>query len=156
MPRPDSQDKPLSPLRPVLFLLLLNAPQTPLFAGPSCTTPGDDHGNCPETATALTENQILTGAFIAGNIEIPGDVDYFSFTVTAEFANYLFVIETTIPPSDPFSDTFVRLIDTDGVSQIVSDDNSGEENGSKILWSPDSAGVYYVEVSQFFTEDTGL
>jgi hypothetical protein len=126
------------------------------MAGPSCTTPGDDHGNCPETATLLTENQVLNGFFITGNIELPGDVDYFSFDVGAEHIEYLFVIETTVPPSDPFSDTFIRLLDTDGFTQIVSDDNSGEGSGSQILWSPESPGVYYVEVSQFFTEDTGL
>jgi len=116
----------------------------------------DDHGDTPETATLLTEGQVSAGAFVAGNINPAGDLDYFAFVVASGHVGYLYIIETTIPPEDPFSDTFITLVDKDRITPIVSDDNGGEGNASLILWSPEEAGTYYVEVSQLLLEDVGL
>jgi hypothetical protein len=126
------------------------------FSGTECTTAGDDHGNCPSTATLLSEEDLLNGDFLPGHIEIPGDTDFFAFEVSSEDLDKLYLIETTIPSEDFFSDTFLRLIDRDGTTTLISDDNSGEGNGSKLTWSPEEAGTYYVEVTQLFSEDTGL
>lgn len=116
----------------------------------------DDHGDTPGAATLLSESQVTYGEFVPGNIDPGGDIDFFSFVVESEHIGYLYVIETTIPPEDPLSDTYLRLVDRDGLGQIVTDDNSGEGYGSRILWSPSEAGTYYAEVSQLLPEDVGL
>jgi hypothetical protein len=115
----------------------------------------DDHGDTPQTATLLTSDQVTRGLFIPGNIEEAGDVDYFAFVVEPQYLDYLYVIETTIPTSDPFSDTYLRLIGTNGITQLAYDDDSGGGNESKISWASPAAGTYYVEVSQAFSEDVG-
>lgn len=115
----------------------------------------DDHGDTYTTATALTADQVLRGIFIPGNIEESGDLDYFSFVVDPLSVDYQFVIETTIPTSDPFSDTYLRLIAPDGVTPLAMDDDSGGGRESKILWAAPAEGTYFVEVSQAFTEDIG-
>jgi hypothetical protein len=115
----------------------------------------DDHGDTFQTATALTSTQVTQGTFVPGNIEEPGDIDYFSFVVDPQYVDYLFVIETTIPTNDPYSDTYLRLIGTDGSTQLAADDDGGGGSESKIQWASPAAGTYYVEVSQTFSTDTG-
>lgn len=135
-------------LRSTLAILLF-VPALVALGGP------DDHGDTPSTATALTSEEVTNGIFLPGNIEEPGDVDYFSFVVDPIHVDHLYVIETTIPMSDPLSDTFLRLIDKDQLSQLASDDDSGAGVASKILWASIDPGTYYVEVSQSFPDDTG-
>jgi len=102
------------------------------------------------------ESQISVKTFIAGNIEEPGDLDVFQFHVREQDIGQLYLIETIIPDGDPFSDTYLRLIDRDGMTEIVSDNDSGDGAGSRILWSPEVVGDYFVEVTQFFPYEIGL
>ncbi|MCA9440844.1 MAG: hypothetical protein KC964_08575 [Candidatus Omnitrophica bacterium] len=117
----------------------------------------DDCGDSPfDSPCVIQESQIAVKTFIAGNIEEPGDIDVFQFEVRAEDVGSLYLIETIIPDGDPFSDTYLRLLGKDGTSEIVSDNDSGVGGGSKILWSPEEAGNYFAEVTQFFSTEIGL
>ncbi len=117
----------------------------------------DDCGDIPfSSPCVIQESQISTRTFIGGNIEEPGDLDVFQFHVGSEHLGFLYLIETVIPDGDPFSDTYVRLIDPDGISEIVADNDSGTGAGSKILWVPLTEGDFFVEVSQFFPDEIGI
>jgi hypothetical protein len=106
----------------------------------------DDHGNSPETATPITTD----GTPISGNIEPPGDVDYFKFE---GITGRLYTIETS--NLGPGSDTYLILFDSDGFTILYEDDQGGDEpNASKIVFEATHEGTYYAEVSHFFL-DTG-
>jgi subtilisin-like proprotein convertase family protein len=95
----------------------------------------DDFGN-----NAATANNITTvPATKHGTIEVAGDVDWFAFPATA---GQTYDITTTL---GTLSDTVLRLLDTDGQTQITQNDNS---NGlaSQIHWAASTDGTYYVEV----------
>lgn len=143
-----------SPSAHLLGLLLLSILQAAVgWAGGA----EDDCGDGPLLGPCLiSEAQISVRTFIPGNIEEPGDVDVYSFEVLADHIGFLYLLETVIPTGDPFSDTYIRLIDRDGASEIASDNDSGTGLGSRILWSPSAAGTYHLEVSQFLPGEIGL
>ena len=77
-----------------------------------------------------------------------GDEDWVNFTI---IPGTIYTIETL---NLSFScDTFIELIDSNGVTIIDTDDNSGEDQGSRIIWNTTGfpAGYYYVRI----TEDGG-
>ena len=93
----------------------------------------DDHGNDPATATSIKTD----GTPLAGNIETPGDVDYFKFLGTL---GRLYRVETF--ELGPNSDTFIVLYAPDGITKLFEDDQSGsEENASKITRGDESQHV---------------
>lgn len=143
-----------TPSAQLLVCLLLSILQAAVgWAGGS----EDDCADAPLLGSCLiSEAQISIQTFIPGNIEEPGDVDVYSFEVLSDHVGFLYLLETVIPTGDPFSDTYIRLIDRDGVSEIASDNDSGAGLGSKVLWSPSAAGTYYLEVSQFLPGEIGL
>jgi len=46
-------------------------------------------------------------------------------------------------------DTYLYLYDTDGVTELAHDDDSGSGLASLIVWTPPASGTYYVEVRPF-------
>lgn len=82
------------------------------------------------------------------------DVDWLSFTVTAgDVARQTpFIIETTNLGWG--MDTALQLFDSDGVTLLVSDDDSGAGTASLIRWTPGHAGVFYVRVRPFVGAST--
>jgi len=105
--------------------------------------PADDHGNDAGSATP-----IATNLSVAGNIGMSGDDDWFSFTAQAGHDYEIATAEVTL------DDTVLRLIDTDGTTQIDEDDDGGPSRLSLINWNATSGGTYYVEVTGF-GNDTG-
>jgi hypothetical protein len=104
----------------------------------------DDHGNTPETATPIGTD----GVPISGNIEPPGDVDYFKFTANA---GNLYTIETS--NLGPGSDTYLILFAPDGFTILFEDDQGGDEpDASKIVFEATQSDIYYAEVSHFSLE----
>ena len=104
------------------------------------TTPviPDDHGNDAGTAT-------LVGSFstTAGDIEIAGDQDWFSFYVESG-ANV--TMETVLGSN---SDTTLTLYDTDGLTQLAFDDDGGAGLASRISFNFAASGQYYAAVAGF-------
>jgi len=111
--------------------------------------PPDDHGDTPATATL-----IAAGTPVAGDIEVPGDEDFFTFPAQA---GGFYDVETFALPAG--SDTFLTLFDNDGTSQLLTDDQGGREtNASRIIFQASTIqgiGQYYVSVVQFLRNATG-
>lgn len=102
--------------------------------------PADDHGNTIQTATAVSVNSTT-----AGNIEIPGDVDY--SRVTLANAGRLSVFTTGA------TDTYGYLKNSSG-NDIASDDDTGGLGNFRMTRDL-PAGIYYVSVRHYRSTGTG-
>ncbi|MDA1055178.1 MAG: S8 family serine peptidase, partial [Planctomycetota bacterium] len=103
----------------------------------------DDHGNDSTTATAG-----LVPSTTAGDIEMPGDVDWFSFNVTD---GVLYRIETSLVN---LPDSALKLYDTDG--QTVLEENDDFRGlRSRIDWRAPADGTYFAEVLAVGAMTTG-
>ena len=104
---------------------------------PTATPPiPDDHGNTASSATQMT-----VWLEIIGNIERPGDVDYFSFKGETGLK---YKIETTL---DTITDTVIVLYGRDRRTFIDDNDDISDSNyASRIEWTASADGDYYVAV----------
>ena len=107
----------------------------------------DDHCNQPGSCgTALAVN----GAFQAGNIETAGDEDWFVFQgKTGEG----YKIETS--DLGPGMDTVIQLYRENGTTLIGADDDGGVGFGSKIVWTAEQDGFFYIRVSHYASSKIG-
>ena len=77
----------------------------------------------------------------------PGlDEDYYSLNATP--GHYSFSTSGML-------DTYIHLIDSDGETEIASDDDSGEDFNARILWQCTNPGVYYIRVRGYDESVTG-
>lgn len=107
----------------------------------------DDHCNVADTcATALYVN----GEPVDGSFETAGDVDWFRFQGTS---GIIYEIETS--ELGPGSDTFIYLYREDGTTLIDSDDDDGVGLASKIAWTSDQDGLFYIKVNHYSSSGTG-
>lgn len=106
----------------------------------------DDHGDSAMQATPLT----VGGPALAGSNEVSGDVDFFSFSASD---GQTLSIQTSDLGSG--SDTIIRLYDRDGSTQIAFDDDGGGGGASRILFTFQADGRYYVSVRQFSSQGRG-
>jgi hypothetical protein len=106
----------------------------------------DDYADSPTQATPLA----VGGTSVAGNNEIAGDVDFFSFT--AGDGQTLAIRTSDLGTG---SDTVIRLYDRNGTTQLAFDDDSGGGSASRILFTFPAAGTYFVSVRQFAAEGRG-
>ena len=95
----------------------------------------------PAPAHELALDSIYDASLYPG-----GDVDYYQFYVTP--GDYSF--ETF-----GFIDTYIYLYDTDGLTVITSDDDSGEGLNALINWQCTTPGIYYLQVKGFNEYVTG-
>jgi hypothetical protein len=102
-------------------------------------TPADDHGNTAATAAAVNLNSSTNAA-----IDVPGDVDFFRVQVTEAGTLTVYTTGST--------DTFGRLLDSNGV-ELASNDDSTDLN-FRIVRAV-SPGVYYVSVRHYSSASTG-
>ncbi|MFC1759043.1 trypsin-like serine protease [Planctomycetota bacterium] len=109
----------------------------PSSVAANATIFGDDHGNSLKDSTAISLDES-----IRGELELPGDVDWFSVELTAG-VNY--EMATTLHSLD---DTILTIFDRDGV-KIASNDDAGGTAASKIRWEPALDGIYFVEVKGY-------
>ncbi len=117
-----------------------------LWFGRERDTPlADDHGNTRFSATSAA-----TPSTVAGNLEVAGDNDFFSFSAV-QGANYSF--STAL---GTLADTVLYLYNTDGVTLITSDDDGGPGNASLISnWIAPSTATYYLDVRDFGDNSPG-
>ncbi len=99
---------------------------------------GDDHGDTPATATALT----VGAAAATGSIELPGDLDYFSFTPTAGK-----IYRFTCTPSTQLYSCPVRVLLAAG-TLVTSGTNT-------VTFEANAAGIHYIEAKGYSTSYTG-
>ncbi|MGH9949251.1 MAG: proprotein convertase P-domain-containing protein [Pyrinomonadaceae bacterium] len=98
--------------------------------------------------TSATANPLSGNGRIKGNIQPNGDVDLFSFSATAGDKVYSAVM--TSFSSNASSDSQLRLIGTDGVTEIEFDDDDGTFGGfsSTIAGATlPSSGIYFLRVN---------
>jgi hypothetical protein len=100
--------------------------------------PADDHGNYGQVAS-----QISIPSESSGDISFTSDVDWFDFDAVKDKV-YRFRVDL-----DTLEDSQIRLIGSDGRSELAYDDDSGANLGSQIVWRAPSAGTYFLEVSSF-------
>jgi len=104
----------------------------------------DDHGNTASDATPL---DLRLGA--TGELQGSFDQDLFSFTAV-EGVEYEF--ETIL---GTLNDSVLRLFDTDGTTELASNDDGGVGLASLLNWQAPSSGVYFLSVESFAASDVG-
>ena len=105
--------------------------------------PEDDHGATPDRS-----GSIAIGSSIEGDLEAAGDLDWFKVELEADKSYSFDLVGITL------DDPFLILRDANG-SMITNDDDSGEGMGSRIIFSPESSGNFYLEASSYADQFTG-
>lgn len=112
------------------------------FAASSPTPIGNlvDNG---QTGIGKVATPISVGSDIYPTVASPGDVSRFSALLTAG-ATYWFSAEGSSTGRGAFPDPYLRLLDTDGVTQLASDRSSGIGSNSFVSFTPAKTGIYYI------------
>ncbi len=108
------------------------------------TVGADDHGNSAATAT-----RILADSATFGNLEAPGDKDWFYFEAAA---GAQVTLATTL---GTLGDSVLRLYGTDGVTQVAFDDDGGPGFASLLQYTVPAAGFYYASVEEYGNDASG-
>ena len=98
-----------------------------------------------------TTSSISVGGSVAGNLETLGDHDWYKVTLTA---GQQIVITLGGSGSNPVIDTFVYLRGPGG-NLIASDDDSGPGTDSKLVFTANTTGTYYIDVGAWDEQFTG-
>lgn len=104
----------------------------------------DDHGQ-PAAGSTLTGSNIVQN----GDLEVAGDVDWFTFFAVPGAQVTLETSLGTLP------DSILRLYDTDGVTELAFDDDGGPGLASRIDYTITTGGQYYVRVEDFGNPNPG-
>lgn len=88
-----------------------------------------------------TNGALLAGGNVAGEIEVIGDKDWFSITLTAGNQYQFDVVGNTL------ANSFLELRDSSG-TLITSNNNSGEGDNSRISFTPTTSGTYFLVASE--------
>ena len=83
---------------------------------------------------------MTVGSLTDGNIEVPGDTDWFQFVADAD-ANYVF--ETNL---GSLSDSWLELYAGDGTTLLTFDDDGGAGLASSIEWTASSGETFFLKV----------
>ena len=84
---------------------------------------------------------IRVGSRYSGSISPSGDIDLYSFVANR---GYHYTIETF-----GSTDMYMYLIDTDGSTEIKRNDDGGSGTNSKIKWTCEDTGKYYISLRHF-------
>ncbi len=104
----------------------------------------DDHGQSTSFSTLTGSNQVLNG-----DLEVGGDVDWFTFFVSD---GAQVTLETTL---GTLGDSILRLFGSDGVTQLALDDDGGVGFASRIDYTFATGGQYFVQVEDFGNPNPG-
>ncbi len=107
-------------------------------------TPPDDHGGRVSTAT-----EIAVGQRVPGRIGEAADLDAFSFQAEAGVAYTIDVQLGTL------RDSFITLLDTNGLTVLEENDDFGDTLASQFSWSARQSGRYFLFVEEVNRRDTG-
>ena len=103
------------------------------------TPPGDHTGGTDTSGAVLVDGHVLSA------IEFAGDKDWFAVTLQAG-RTYRFDLEGSETDAGTLSDPYLRGIYDFNGNQIsgTTDDNGGAGDNSRVEFTPDSGGTYYV------------
>ncbi len=94
------------------------------------------------TATSATTGKVTVGASATGNVETPGDADWFAVTLTAG-ATYTITLNAA---GGSQLDPLLRLYNSAGALQATDDNGGGGGNGS-LTYKATATGTYYVSAA---------
>ena len=108
-------------------------------------------GRVAGSGVASLDAQTLdtAGVPITYDIEVPGDEGWFSFE---GYSGTTYQVETELIG---LPDTVMYLYDTDGVTQLAENDDSGVASASYLEWTCPADGIYYVRVNGYAESQTG-
>jgi len=106
---------------------------------------GDDHANEARKATPIPAE----GGGISSRIDVPGDIDLFSFNAS-KGGEYTLVAE----PHDSSIDVVLTLYATDGTTVLAEDKALGQRTAT-IEWAAPVSGSYYLSVQHARSDGTG-
>ena len=109
--------------------------QAPLVCPADTLEPNDNYD-----ASSLLQT---AGTSLSNLFDIATDEDWFKFDATAGTS---YEIKTTNLAAGV--DTVLEIYDTDGVTMLATDNNSGGGKASLLLWQAPADGTYYVRVRQ--------
>ncbi|HPD19410.1 MAG TPA: hypothetical protein PLF61_07085, partial [Candidatus Goldiibacteriota bacterium] len=141
----------------VLFFLFLipviqncnkkRTPTEPLnpIAGPTIVLSVTPDVYEPDNTTLTAKAIIINDVAQYHNSHNPCDYDYLMFQASAGMQ---YVIETFNLESN--SDTYLYLLQRDGITIIATDDDNGMEvKASRIIWVCDESGWYFIRIQQY-------
>ncbi len=97
----------------------------------------------------LTANALTAGDDMNAAIDVAGDVDFFAYTAVAGE-----IVDFETFPGDA-GDTKMWLIDVDGVTELVFNDDGGTGFYSLINYTFAAAGTYFVKITHYGSTSTG-
>ena len=120
--------------------------------------PPDDSGNVSEGDTDLPANptttgQVEVGSSVTGNIGSFADRDYFRVVLEAG-TRYQIDLEGAPTGRGTLADPALTLYD-ESEDNLLDDVNSGIGANSRGIFTPTTAGTYYLRVADFDETDTG-
>jgi serralysin len=102
--------------------------------------------------TPLTTYTLGVGQTVQGQLSTGSDHDWYAVTLTAG-QTYTFAMTGT--GINNVTDTFLRLIGTDGVTQVGVDDDGLQGQNSILTFTASSSGVYYLDAGSFDNSSQG-
>ena len=110
----------------------------------------DDHVDSANAATTIN-----IGSTLSGDIEHVGDADYFRITAEAG-ASYVAQTHQNGTSARPLPDSTLTVYDSDGMSIVAYDNNLGADRRSRVKWTAEDNGDYFVAVRGYpGLENTG-
>ena len=103
--------------------------------------PGDEYE--PDNASNEAGEETPDAFATQHNANYPGDLDWVRFKA---FPGATYTIETLGLGNS--ADTIITLFDQNGTTPLIENDNGGSGNASKIEWTVESYGTYFVRVQQ--------
>ena len=104
-------------------------------------------------ATTATTGSIAAGATLTSTIGVAGDVDWIRVTLTAGTL-YQFDGRGAATFGGTLADPLLQLLNSSG-AVVRSDDNSGADNDSRLLYTAASTGTYYIAMRSTSATATG-
>ena len=108
----------------------------------------DDFGNTPATAHTLTV-AADGSATQTGQIEVPGDVDFFRYDATTTGS----VVVHQDAAGDGTLDSVLTVFDASGTNQLAQNDDSGGTLNSTVALSVTAGQTYYIQAAGYSYSD---
>lgn len=103
-------------------------------------------------ATTSTAYTLQAGDIVQGTIGTGGDHDFYRVNLVAGQTYTFAMVGTGI---NNVTDTYLRLLGSDGTTQLAFDDDGLQGLNSVITFTASSTGVYYIDAAGFNAQNTG-